>query len=87
MKARLVDKEVDMDLTVHIKGRMSEPSKSLVEQAVAEVQTTYPQQELPNIDWEYEAITEDIFRENCRIIRIDYKDTNGFPLYVTLSYK
>jgi len=85
MRARLVDKEVPVDVTVEIEGALDEDAKALVERIVAEVKRSEPQFDMGAVIWDEHEITRDWTRNGKRRIRVDFKDRNTMPLFVTIT--
>ncbi|MGD0089891.1 MAG: hypothetical protein ABSE73_08215 [Planctomycetota bacterium] len=87
MRARIVDKEVAVDAVVEIEGKLTDDAKALVEQAICTAYNQYPVTTGPGflVEWSEQEITRDTTRNGRRLIRVDYKDRNTMPLYVTIT--
>jgi len=84
MTARLVDKEIALDVTVVIYGNNLD-GKTLVNLAISEAILTHQHHDIAPINWDEQEITRDWTRNGKRRIRVDFKDRNTMPLFVTVT--
>lgn len=85
LTARVVDKEIAMDVTVEIEGTLDEDAKTLAERTVAEVKRSEPQFDMGAVIWDEHEISRDWTRNGTRRIRVDFKDRNTMPLFITIT--
>ena len=86
MKARLVDKEIAVDVTVEIEGDLEKDApRTLVDRAIAKIMQTEQHHDLCFGDWNEQYVSRDTTRNGRRLIRVDWCDNRSMPLYVTVT--
>ncbi|MCY3019655.1 MAG: hypothetical protein NTW87_11585 [Planctomycetota bacterium] len=86
MKARVVDKEIAVDVTVEIEGDLEKDApRTLVDRAIEKIIQTQPQHDICIMDWDLQYVSRDTTRNGRRLIRVDWNDNRSMPLYVTVT--